>query len=104
YLVFIISIYMAGVEGSLNSHYIQILTPSSILDVNIMIQILVITVLGGLGTIIGPIVGSFIIVIGLEYLRFMGDYRLMIYGIVIILVIMFMPQGIIKKVFPKANI
>lgn len=102
--VFMISAYMAGVAGSLYAHYIQILTPSSILDVNIMIQILVITVLGGLGTIIGPIVGSFIIVIGLEYLRFMGDYRLMIYGIVIILVIMFMPQGIIKKVFPKANI
>lgn len=102
--VFMISAFIAGVSGSLFAHYIQILTPSSILDVNIMIQILVITVVGGLGTIMGPIIGSFIVVLGLEYLRFLGDHRLIIYGAIIIIVIMFMPEGIIRRIFPKLNI
>jgi branched-chain amino acid transport system permease protein len=101
--VFMLSAFIAGVAGSFYAHYVQVLTPSSVLGVDIMMQILVITVIGGLGTIYRPIIGSFIVVMGLEYLRFLGDDRLMIYGVVLVLVIIFMPEGIIKKVFRKAK-
>ncbi|MEN1968741.1 branched-chain amino acid ABC transporter permease [Lentibacillus sp. N15] len=95
--VFMISAFIAGVAGSLFAHYVQVLTPSSVMSIDIMMQILLIVVVGGIGTIAGPVVGSFIVVMGLEYLRVLGDYRLVIYGLIIVLVIMFMPDGIIRK-------
>ncbi|AZU62547.1 branched-chain amino acid ABC transporter permease [Neobacillus mesonae] len=102
--VFTFSSFIAGVTGALFAHYVQVLTPSSVIGIDIMMEILVITVIGGLGTILGPVVGSFIVILGLEYLRFLGDYRLIIYGVVLVLVIMFMPDGIMKRIFPKAKI
>lgn len=96
--VFMLSAFIAGVAGSLYAHYVMILTPSSVMAVDIMMKMLVMTMIGGLGTIVGPIIGSFIVEMGLEYLRFLGDYRLVIYGAVLILVIMFMPGGIAKSV------
>lgn len=95
--VFMISAFIAGLAGSLYAHYVQVLTPSSVISIDIMMQILLIVVIGGLGTLSGPIVGSFIVVMGLEYLRGLGDYRLVIYGLIIVLVIMFMPDGIVRK-------
>lgn len=95
--VFVISAFIAGVAGSLFAHYVQVLTPSSAISIDIMMQILLIVVIGGLGTIAGPLVGSFIVVMGLEYLRVLGDYRLVIYGLIIVLVIMFMPDGVVRK-------
>lgn len=101
--VFMLSSFIAGTAGSFYAHYVQVLTPSSVIGVEVMLQILVITVIGGLGTVIGPVVGSFIVVIGLEYLRFLGDYRLLIYGAVLVLAIMFMPEGIVRKLSLKIN-
>ncbi|MEI3611892.1 branched-chain amino acid ABC transporter permease [Pseudogracilibacillus sp. SO30301A] len=95
--VFMVSAFIAGVAGSLFAHYVQVLTPSSAISIDIMMQVLLIVVIGGLGTIAGPVVGAFIVVIGLEYLRVLGDYRLVIYGLIIVLVIMFMPDGIVRK-------
>lgn len=102
--VFTISAFMAGIAGSIFAHYVQVLTPSSVISIDVMLQVLLIVVIGGMGTIIGPVVGSFIVVMGLEYLRFLGDYRLVVYGLVIVLVIMFMPEGMMRKVFSKAKI
>lgn len=102
--VFMFSAFVAGISGALYAHYVQVLTPSTVMDIDIMLQILVITIVGGLGTVIGPIVGAFIVVTGLEYLRFLGDFRLMIYGLVLILVIMFMPEGIVKRIFPRSDV
>lgn len=102
--VFTISAFIAGMSGAIYAHYVQVLTPSSVIGIDIMLQILVITIIGGLGTIAGPVVGSFIVVTGLEYLRFLGDFRLIVYGLVLILFIMFMPEGIVRKLFPKSNV
>jgi branched-chain amino acid transport system permease protein len=59
-----------------------------------MILIVAMTLVGGLGTLLGPIVGAFALTLGVESLRAVGDYRLVIYGILIILVIMFLPRGL----------
>ncbi|MFS0645105.1 branched-chain amino acid ABC transporter permease [Siminovitchia sp. 179-K 8D1 HS] len=99
--VFMISAFIAGISGSLFAHYVQVLTPTSVISIDIMMQILLIVVIGGLGTIAGPVLGSFIVVMGLEYLRVLGDYRLVVYGLIIVLVIMFMPEGIIRKISSK---
>jgi branched-chain amino acid transport system permease protein len=59
-----------------------------------MITILVITLVGGVGTTIGPLVGSFVVTFGLEGLRGLGDYRLMVYGLLLVLFVTFAPRGL----------
>jgi branched-chain amino acid transport system permease protein len=100
---FVISSFIAGVAGSFYAHYVHTLTPGSVMSMDVMMQVLVITLIGGLGTVIGPVIGSLILVIGLEYLRFLGDYRMLLYGIFLVFIIMFMPEGIMRKLFPKAK-
>ena len=99
-----ISAFFAGVVGSFYAHYILILTPSSVFPVGIMIELLAMVFIGGFGTFMGPVLGAFILTVGLEYLRFLGEYRFITYGILIVLVVLFMPQGLAKSVFPDKRI
>jgi len=50
-----------------------------------MVEIVAITLIGGIGTFFGPILGAFVLVVGLEALRGLADYRLMIYGAVMVI-------------------
>ena len=98
-LAFVGSAVFAGVVGSFYAHYILILTPTSLFNLGIMVEIMAMTLMGGLGTFMGPVLVAFGLTLGLEYLRFLGDYRFITYGILLILVMLFMPQGIGKKIF-----
>ncbi len=100
-LAFIISSFFAGLVGAFYAHYIVILTPTSIFSVGIMVEIVAITLIGGLGTFSGPVIGAFILTIGLEYLRAFGEYRFMIYGALLVIIILFMPKGLVLKVIPE---
>jgi branched-chain amino acid transport system permease protein len=96
-LAFGISSFMAGVVGAFYAHYLLILTPSSVLSVTVMVEIVTITLLGGLGTLIGPVLAAFGITLGLEYMRWLGDYRLLLYGAGLVLMIIFMPEGLLPR-------
>jgi branched-chain amino acid transport system permease protein len=100
-LAFMISTFFAGVAGGFYAHYLLILTPSSAFSVGMMIEVLTFTMVGGIGTFMGPVVGAFSLTLGLEYLRFLGEYRLIIYGILIVAIVLFMPQGLMKKILPE---
>lgn len=95
-LAFIISSFFAGLVGAFYAHYMVILTPTSVFHIGIMVEIMAITIIGGFGTFIGPIAGSFLVIIGLEYLRVFAEYRLIIYGVLLIITIIFIPEGITK--------
>jgi branched-chain amino acid transport system permease protein len=97
---FMVSSFFAGVAGAFYAHYINILTPSSMFNVGIMVEIIAITLIGGLGTFSGPIMGSFILIIGLEWLRVFGEYRFIIYGALMVITIIFMPQGFVRRLIP----
>ena len=98
-LAFVASAFFAGVAGSFYAHYILILTPTSAFSLGIMVEIMAIALVGGLGTFMGPTLAAFGLTIGLEYLRFLGDYRFITYGILLVLVVLFMPEGLGKKLF-----
>lgn len=100
-LAFITSSFLAGVAGSFYAHYILILTPTSVFSVGVMIEIIAVTLVGGLGTFWGPIIGAFSLTVLLEYLRAFGEYRFMIYGAILVATIMFMPKGVANKIFPE---
>lgn len=89
-LAFTISAAMAGVAGVLYSHNISTLvaTPKNF-GYNMSILILVFVVLGGIGNIRGSIIAAVILTLLPEYLRFMQDYRMLIYAIVLIVMMIF---------------
>ena len=92
-LAFILSTILAGIAGSLSSHYVSYISPE-IGEFSVMISILVMVVLGGRGTIVGPVLGAAIVTFLQEYLRFAKEYRLPIFALVLILGIVFLPRGI----------
>ncbi len=89
-LAFTLSAAMAGVAGVLYSHNISTLvaTPKNF-GYNMSIMILVFVVLGGIGNIRGSIIAAVILTLLPEYLRFMQDFRMLIYAIVLIVMMIF---------------
>jgi branched-chain amino acid transport system permease protein len=98
-LAFVISAFFAGMIGSFYAHYILILTPTSVFSIGTMVEIMAMALIGGLGTFLGPVVAAFGLTVGLEYLRFLGDYRFITYGIVLVVVVLFLSEGLGKKAF-----
>lgn len=81
---FVVAAAFAGVAGVLYSHNISVLT-ASVFDYNRSIEILVIVVLGGMGSLRGSIISAAVVTLLPEMLRFVGDYRLLIYSVVLII-------------------
>lgn len=92
---FITSSFFAGVTGSFYAHYLSILEPGAVFSVAEMVEVVAITLVGGIGTFLGPTMGAFTLIIGLEVLRGVADYRLMIYGATLVLLILLMPNGLL---------
>jgi len=92
---FLLSSFMSGLAGALYAHYIRILTPD-IMSLPLMITILVMGMLGGIGTLPGPILGTFVLTFLSEYLRDLAQFRFIIYGALIILAVLFVPGGLVS--------
>lgn len=93
-LVFGVSAFLVGLAGAFYAHYVSILTPMAAVGIDLIILVIAMVLVGGLGTLSGPIVGAFVLTFLGESLRVLDDYRLLIYGALIILSIMFMPRGL----------
>lgn len=91
---FTVSVFMAGIAGSLYAVYIGFLDPE-VASHHVTFEVLLFVVLGGIGTITGPIIGAVVVTILGEMLHFLDAFRLVAYGLVLVLVIIFMPQGIV---------
>ncbi len=87
-LAFVVAAFFAGVAGVLYGHNLSILSASTF-DYNKSIEILVIVVLGGMGSIRGSILSAIIITILPEALRGLSDYRMLIYALVLICMMIF---------------
>lgn len=87
-LAFAISAAMAGMAGVLYSHNISTLQ-STKFGYNMSIMILVFVVLGGMGNIRGSIISAIVLTLLPEYLRFLQDYRMLIYAVVLIVMMIF---------------
>ena len=102
-LSFVVSTFLAGIAGSLYAHYIRFINPGDF-SIHLSVMLLAIVVIGGMGTFIGPIIGSLVYLFLPEVLRPVKDYYYLIFGIILILVMIFAPLGIIgslKVLFEK---
>lgn len=95
-LAFAIAAFMSGVAGCVYGYYLFHLEPGSVLAMSWLFYPILICVLGGLGTVIGPIVGAVVISFLFAYgdIYFAG-YHPVASGLLIILVMRFMPAGLV---------
>jgi len=85
--------FFAGIAGAMYAHFMRIAGPSS-LDLTLSFQAIIWTVFGGIVSIYGAVVGVYILYPLTESLRFISEYRLLIFAVIIILILLFMPEGI----------
>lgn len=91
---FFISSFFAGVAGVLFAHNLGVLSPDKFSFVY-SIEILVMVVFGGIGSITGSIVSASFITIINELLRQVSEYRVLIYSVVLIMIMIFRPEGLL---------
>jgi branched-chain amino acid transport system permease protein len=92
-LSFVISSMFAGIGGSLFGHYTAYLNPNSFTFITSFYLIIMI-VIGGLGSIQGSIVGAVLITVVLEAFRSLSEFRLVGFSILLVLVMLYRPQGL----------
>lgn len=99
-VAFVVSAAIAGVAGVLYSHSLAVLAPKKF-DYNLSILILVFVVLGGLGSMRGSIIATIVLYALPEIFREVGDYRMLIYAIVLIAMMIFKNAPYFKDLFEK---
>lgn len=93
-LSFVLSTFFAGLAGALYASFIRFIGPE-IAYTNITFDLLTYMIVGGIGTLSGPLVGTLLIVWLSQNLQFLQDYRMLIFGPVLTLLIIFSPGGIV---------
>jgi branched-chain amino acid transport system permease protein len=92
-IAFVLGAFVAGCAGGLDAHLNFIIAPSEYQFTRV-VGVLVFAVAGGFTNVVGPIIGATVLTSLPEILRFARDYRDLINGVVLILVILFLPRGI----------
>ncbi|HYB21066.1 MAG TPA: branched-chain amino acid ABC transporter permease [Thermodesulfobacteriota bacterium] len=94
-VAFMISAGIAGVAGAMYAHAQMHVGPEMAHD-SLSALVLMMAVVGGMGSIIGPIMGAYLLTLVNESLRFMGELRLLIYSGAVVAVILFAPKGLLE--------
>ena len=92
-----VSCFLTGIAGAYYAHYITLVSPE-LSKFQYMIYLLIMVIAGGRYTLGGPVFGAAIFVILTECLRFFDLYRMLIFGVLLILVVMFMPRGLYPSI------
>ncbi len=94
-IVFVISVVIATLAGSLYAFFSGFISPQEA-SFNHSIELVVMVVLGGMGRLYGAVVGAFILTALPQLLTSFEEYQTLIYGSIIILVMIFMPKGVVS--------
>jgi branched-chain amino acid transport system permease protein len=105
-IVFAVAAAAAGFSGALFAHYLRVAGPSS-LEVALSFQVVIWGIFGGVATIYGPVAAVFILYPLTEWLgsfRAFGELRLLIFAVIVLLVLLFMPRGLTPWVRDKVEV
>jgi branched-chain amino acid transport system permease protein len=92
-MAFAIGSGLAGIAGAMHAPMVEFIDPQSF-GLQHSLLFLLMVMVGGRGTLVGPFIGVFFVILMPEWLRFTEDYYLIIFSIFVILLIIFFPQGI----------
>jgi branched-chain amino acid transport system permease protein len=91
--IFVLSAVYASIAGSLYAHYITVISPEIFSFLGSVVLILMVAI-GGIGRYWGPVLGALLLTVLPEYLRKYGDYEVPLYGLALIVVMLFLPRGL----------
>lgn len=86
--------FLAGVAGAVKAHHDVSVTPDQYVFLESAF-LLAAVVLGGMGTVVGVLIGATILKLLPEKLRFFSDYRLLLFGLLMVVMMQFRPEGIV---------
>lgn len=95
--VFVVSAVLAGIAGSLYAHYMQFISPDMV-GIQTSFSLVIMLVLGGVGRLWGVLVGVTLLKVLPQVIGWMQDYQLIIHGLLLMVVMVCMPQGIMGAV------
>lgn len=92
----LVSAFLTSLGGALYGSAFQYIVPDNVLTIDLSLQIAILTMLGGAGTLLGPVVGAILLLSASELFKNQfQESHLLIYGILIVLVVLFLPEGIV---------
>jgi branched-chain amino acid transport system permease protein len=92
--VFVLSSFLAALSGSLYAHYLGFISPDAF-SFWTVVNVVVINVIGGIASPLGPVLGALLLVPLPELLRDAKQYQVLLYGVLLIVFLLFMPDGLI---------
>ena len=100
YFAFVVSAFCVAIGGTIYTQYFLFVTPSMMFSVNLSLQMALMCIIGGSGTIAGPVIGAFLLIILDTFFRAslgqaVGELGFIIYGVLLISVVLYMPSGIL---------
>lgn len=96
-MVFMISAMIAGVAGAFYAQYVSFIDPSSF-TTSASMEMLVMVIFGGLGSIVGSVFGAVTLTLLPELLRGLMEYRMLLYGFMIVLLMIVKPEGVLGNI------
>jgi len=95
-----ISAFMTALGGTLYAHYVTFIDPHTLLNMNMAIEIMIYAIVGGIGTLWGPLLGAAVLVPLAEVMRASlgksyAGIHLVVYGAVLMAIVMFAPDGLV---------
>ncbi len=92
-LAFVLGAAIAGLAGALNAHLTFFIGPGEY-GFDRAVEILTMAILGGIGSLTGPVAGAVILTLLPELLRALQHFRLVVNGLILVLIVLFLPRGI----------
>ncbi|MDY7033006.1 MAG: branched-chain amino acid ABC transporter permease [Thermodesulfobacteriota bacterium] len=92
--IFVISAIFASIAGSLYTHYVTFVSPSSF-SLSFSILLVMMVVIGGMHNLWGALIGAGLLTIMPEFLRALKDFEILVYGAILLIIMIYMPKGLI---------
>jgi len=97
-----ISAACTALVGSFAAFYVGFIEPQAVFGLDVSIQMVLIAIIGGIGTVAGPVLGAVVLVLISEVFRTsLAQAHLLVYGILVIVVILLMPEGFLGFIYQR---
>ena len=91
--------FLAAIAGTFYAQYVVYIDPSSVARLQLSVQVALFTIVGGLGTVLGPVIGAILFIpINIALRAYLGTsypgLHMIIYGVILIVILLYMPRGV----------
>lgn len=96
-IAFVFSAVWPGIMGAVYGPFLVFISPDNVFDLHITLNMILITIFGGIGTLVGPVIGGLVLSVidQVAWGNFL-EYHHLIYGVLIVLIIRFLPGGLVS--------